>query len=69
MASTTKVMTALLALEKGKLDDVVTVGRNAYGVPGTSIYLNLGEHITLRNLLYGLPSPNISAAAWRHSAP
>ena len=33
---------------------MVTVGRNAYGVPGTSIYLNLGEHITLRNLLYGL---------------
>lgn len=54
MASTTKVMTALLALEKGNLDDVVTVGRNAYGVPGTSIYLNLGEHITLRDLLYGL---------------
>lgn len=54
MASTTKVMTALLALEKGNLDDVVTVGRNSYGVPGTSIYLNLGEHITLRDLLYGL---------------
>ena len=54
MASTTKVMTALLALEKGNLDDVVTVGRNAYGVPGTSIYLNLGERITLRDLLYGL---------------
>lgn len=54
MASTTKVMTALLALEKGNLDDVVTVGRNAYGVPGTSIYLGLGEKITLRDLLYGL---------------
>lgn len=54
MASTTKIMTALLALEKGNLDDVVTVGRNAYGVPGTSIYLNLGECITLRDLLYGL---------------
>lgn len=54
MASTTKVMTALLALEKGNLDDVVTVGRNAYGVPGTSIYLDLGEQITLRDLLYGL---------------
>lgn len=54
MASTTKVMTALLTLEKGNLDDVVTVGRNAYGVPGTSIYLNLGERITLRDLLYGL---------------
>lgn len=54
MASTTKVMTALLALEYGKLDEVVTVGRNAYGVPGTSIYLGLGEKILLRDLLYGL---------------
>ena len=54
MASTTKVMTALLALENGNLDDVVTVGRNAYGVPGTSIYLGLGEKMTLRDLLYGL---------------
>lgn len=54
MASTTKVMTALMALEKGNLDEVVTVGRNAYGVPGTSIYLSLGEQITLRDLLYGL---------------
>lgn len=54
MASTTKVMTALIALEYGHLDEIVTVGRNAYGVPGTSIYLNLGEKITLRDLLYGL---------------
>lgn len=54
MASTTKVMTALLALEYGRLDEVVTVGRNAYGVPGTSIYLGLGEQITLHDLLYGL---------------
>ena len=54
MASTTKVMTALITLEYGGLDEVVTVGRNAYGVPGTSIYLNLGEKITLRDLLYGL---------------
>ncbi len=54
MASTTKVMTALLTLEYGCLDEMVTVGRNAYGVPGTSIYLNLGEKIALRDLLYGL---------------
>lgn len=54
MASTTKVMTALMALEYGRLDEVVTVGKNAYGVPGTSIYLNLGEKITLRDLVYGL---------------
>ncbi len=54
MASTTKVMTALMVLESGRLDDVVTVGRNAYGVPGTSIYLNLGERIAMKDLLYGL---------------
>ncbi|MEG1471128.1 MAG: D-alanyl-D-alanine carboxypeptidase family protein [Clostridia bacterium] len=54
MASTTKVMTALMALELGGPEDVVTVGRNAFGVPGTSIYLSLGEKITLHDLLYGL---------------
>ena len=54
MASTTKVMTALMALEYGKLEEMVTVGRNAYGVPGTSIYLNLGETISLHDLLCGL---------------
>ena len=65
MASTTKVMTALMVLEKGNLDDVVTVGKNAYGVPGTSIYLSLGEKITLRDLLYGmmLASGNDAAVA------
>jgi len=54
MASTTKVMTALMAMEYGKLDEIVTVSKNAYGIPGTSIYLNLGENITLRDLVYGL---------------
>lgn len=54
MASTTKVMTALLALEYGQLDERVTTGRNAFGVPGTSIYLDLGETLTLREMLTGL---------------
>ena len=54
MASTTKVMTALLALERGNLSDSVTCGRNAFGVPGTSIYLSLGETLTLEQMLYGL---------------
>ena len=43
MASTTKVMTALLALENGDLDAPVTCSRNAFGVPGTSIYLSQGK--------------------------
>ena len=54
MASTTKVMTALLALELGNLEDAVTCSRNAFGVPGTSIYLSEGETLTLREMLYGL---------------
>ena len=54
MASTTKVMTALLALERGNLSDEVTCSRNAFGVPGTSIYLSEGETLTLEQMLYGL---------------
>lgn len=54
MASTTKVMTALLAIERGNLDDEVTCSRNAFGVPGTSIYLSEGETLTLEQMLYGL---------------
>ena len=54
MASTTKVMTALLALEEGELTDLVTAGPNAFGVPGTSLYLSLGEQLTLEQMLYGL---------------
>lgn len=54
MASTTKVMTALLALEQGDLTAPVTCSRNAFGVPGTSIYLSQGETLSLENMLYGL---------------
>lgn len=54
MASTTKVMTALLAIERGCLTDPVTCSRNAFGVPGTSIYLAQGETLSLEQMLYGL---------------
>lgn len=54
MASTTKVMTALLALENGELTENVTASRNAFGVPGTSIYLSEGETLTLEEMLLGL---------------
>lgn len=54
MASCTKIMTALVALERGNLTDVVTTGPNAAGVPGSSIYLKKGEQLTLEDLLYGL---------------
>ena len=54
MASTTKVMTALLAIENGSLEDSVTCSRNAFGVSGTSIYLAEGETLTLEEMLLGL---------------
>lgn len=54
MASTTKIMTGILALEKGKLSDVYTVSPTGEWVEGSSIYLNPGEKITLEALLYGL---------------
>ena len=54
MASTTKIMTALLALENSSLDDIVTVPKEAYAMEGSSMYLNLGEKIRMEDLLYGL---------------
>lgn len=63
-ASTTKIVTALLALELGKPDDVITIQPRDL-VPGTSMGLQAGEKQTLRNLLYGmlLPSGNDAAMA------
>lgn len=54
MASTTKIMTALLAIEKGSLEDIVTVSANAARQEGSSIYLRAGNKILMRDLLYGL---------------
>ena len=55
MASTTKIMTAITAIESGKdLDKVFEISPKAVGVSGTSLYLRQGEKFTLRDLLYGL---------------
>lgn len=65
IASTTKIMTALLAVESGKLDDIVEISRDSVGVEGSSIFLKEGEKIKLRDLVYGLMlrSGNDSAVA------
>lgn len=52
-ASTTKIMTALVALERGNLADVVTVSRRAASVGGSSLWLRPGEKITLEELIRG----------------
>ncbi|MBM7681510.1 D-alanyl-D-alanine carboxypeptidase [Pullulanibacillus pueri] len=54
IASITKVMTAILAIESGKLDKTVTVSDNAFGTEGSSLYLKKGEKIKLKDLVYGL---------------
>ena len=54
MASTTKIMTALLAIERLDPETVVTVPKEAVGIEGSSIYLTEGEQITVSDLLYGL---------------
>ena len=54
IASITKVMTCIIVLEKGNLDDVVTVGDEILPMYGTNIYLEVGEKISVRDLLYGL---------------
>lgn len=54
MASTTKIMTAMVILENMSLDTVVTVPKEATLVEGSSIYLRENEKITVETLLYGL---------------
>ncbi len=54
MASTTKIMTAICAIEHGDLESVVTVSPKASRVEGSSMYLEAGEKIKLSELVKGL---------------
>lgn len=54
IASLTKIMTAIVAIEHGKMEDMVKVSNKAYRKEGSSIYLQLGEQMSLENMLYGL---------------
>lgn len=54
IASITKVMTAIIAIEQGDLSDQVKVSQEAILAEGSSIYLTEGESMTLEDLLYGL---------------
>ena len=55
MASTTKIVTAIVAIENSSdLDEKFVVSEKAIGIEGTSIYLKSGEKLSLRELLYGL---------------
>lgn len=54
MASTTKIMTSLLAVEEGTPNRIITATEAMVRVEGTSIGLQAGDKITLRNLIYGM---------------
>lgn len=54
IASTTKIMTALVVLENCNMDDTVTVGAESAGVEGSSMYLKAGGEYSVRDLLCGL---------------
>ena len=65
MASTTKIMSTLIALEQGNLDEYFTVDSEAIKVEGSSMGLREGDSVSLRTLCYGmmLPSGNDAANA------
>ena len=54
MASTTKIMTCIIALEAGNLNDVVTVSSYAAGMPDVQLHIKAGEQYYLKDLLYPL---------------
>lgn len=63
-ASTTKIMTAILAIEMGKLTDVITVDDDTpYEIEGSHVALESGEILTLKDLLYALMLPSANDAA------
>ncbi len=63
MASTTKLMTAVVALSLCEPDTVISVSREAVGVEGSSVYLVEGEKLTLKELLYALLLSSANDAA------
>lgn len=54
MASTTKILTALVAINSGNLDKEVTISKNASSIRGSKVGYSTGEKIKLKELLFGL---------------
>ena len=63
MASTTKIMTALVALENSSMDEVVKIDNTAIGVEGSSAYLKQDDVLTMEELLYALLLQSANDAA------
>ena len=54
MASTTKIMTAIVVLENANLTDVVTISKKAANTGGSVLKINTDDKVTVNDLLYGL---------------
>lgn len=54
IASITKIMTAIIAIESGKMNETVKASKRAVYTEGSSIYLEQGERMLLNDLVYGL---------------
>ena len=54
IASTTKIRTAIVAVENANLDDVVKVSKKAAGTGGSTVGIVSGSEVKLKSLLYGL---------------
>ena len=54
IASTTKIMTALIVCERCNVLDRILIPKEAVGIEGSSMYLKAGEILTIQELLYGL---------------
>ena len=63
MASTTKIMTVVVALESCDVNEIIEIADEAIGVEGSSIYLQKGERMTLLELLYALLLQSANDAA------
>ena len=63
MASTTKIMTALIAIEQCDMSEIVEIDDSAIGVEGSSAYLKKGDVLTMEELLYALLLQSANDAA------
>lgn len=54
IASITKIMTAIVTIENADINQKITVGEEIYKAFGSAIYIEVGEELTLKDLLYGL---------------
>ena len=63
MASTTKIMTAIVVLENSDINKTVIIDERSVGIEGSSIYLKVGERLTVKELLYALMLESANDAA------